>query len=679
MNNFLLEILTEELPYKFVESAISQLETSFTKLLSDNGLKYENIDVYGTPRRLAVIIRNLADKQEDVERDFRGPILSIALNPDGSYSQAAIGFAKKNQIEPENLYKKDNYIWAHIKQTGESARSILQKNIENLILSMQGAHFMRWKDYDVKFSRPIENVLALFNEEVLSLKIIDKEASDTTKGHRFSRIKEVKINNPLTYTEQLKEANVIVDQRERRDFIIKSATSKASEIGAEIHFEKMEELLDEVTYITEFPKPILCSFDEKYLAIPDIVNVTVMSTHQRYFPLYKNGKLLNHFITMANFVGDDDESIQNIQRGNQRVVCARLEDGIFFYNEDTKKPLSDKVNDLAGMTFQRDLGTLLDKTNRIIKLSEILCNELKLEKEDILRTALLCKADLSTKLVFEFTELQGFIGEDYALKSGEKPNVARGISEHYYPLNATSETAAGIEGQIVGIADKIDTICAVFLSTQENKKRRPTGSNDPLGVRRAVLGVLRTVLDGNLKIDILSLVKESVKLISEEFGIPVKPETIAEIEEFFINRLIVMFEKTYPQNILRACAELKNSALCNLNSYFERVKLTQGVSGNVIENALRVLRIMPKDYNNFREINTNLFVEDEEKNLYNFAINVSDPSQFEELSDYVAKFFDKVLVMDKDENIKENRISLLNLIKNKFEILCNFEYMSQRN
>ncbi len=458
--------------------------------------------------------------------------------------------------------------------------------------------------------------------------------------------------------------------------IVNLASKKAQETGAEIKFDP--ELLEEVTYLTEFPKPVMCNFKEKYLSIPDIVNTTVMECHQRYFPLYDSkGKLLNRFITMANFVGDDEKSLKNIQAGNERVISARLEDGVFFYNEDTKEPLEKKVEDLKGMTFQRNLGTLYDKTQRIIALCDIICDELRCEKQDILRCALLCKADLSTKLVFEFTELQGFIGEDYALKSGEKQNVAKGISEHYYPLNANSETALNLEGQIVGVADKIDTISAVFLSTQgDKKKKRPTGSNDPLGIRRAVLGVLRTILDADLKINLSNLIEKSVEILSKNFNIDLAPETVEEIEEFFINRLIIMFEKSYSQNILIAASGANVSPLADLNEYFKRVKVLEGFVKQdgfekILENANRTIRILPKNLVH-KEIDTKLFVAEEEKELYEIAQKTNSANDFETLSKSVEKFFDKVLVMDKDEKIKENRIALLNFVNNKFKILCDF-------
>ncbi|MBE7706326.1 MAG: glycine--tRNA ligase subunit beta [Cyanobacteria bacterium SIG30] len=661
MNNFLLEILVQELPYKFIPDAIRQLKDAFSKLLNENLIEYGNIDVYGTPRRLAVIIKDLAHAQKDIEKDARGPILSIAKDANGNYTPAALGFAKKNNVDEKNLYEKDNYIWAKIEIKGKSVKEILQDNIEKIILSMQGAHFMRWKDLDIKFSRPIENIVALFNEETLPLTVVDQTSTNTTRGLRFYN--DIKIKNPLTYIEQLKENHILVDQNERREKIVELANKKAEEIDAKVHFE--DDLLDEVTYLTEAPKPVLCSFDKKYLQIPDIVNVTVMAVHQRYFPLYdKNNKLLNNFITMANFVNDDEESIENIKRGNQRVVCARLEDGIFFYKEDSKDPLINKVENLKGMTFQRGLGTLYDKTQRILALCP--------DDENIKRCATLCKADLSTKLVFEFTELQGFIGEDYARKSGECEEVAKGISEHYYPLNATSEIASGKEGQIVGILDKIDTICAVFISTQDNKKKRPTGSADPLGVRRATLGVLRTILGTELKIDLTDLISKSLKLLSEEFNIEIKEETQKEIEEFFINRLIIMRNGKYETNVLEAVAGSIDSPLKDLKEYFKKVEKTLKLDAEVIENAKRVGRIIPKDKKEFRNVDEKLFKLDEEKELYKELLNTKDYDDFNNLARETSKFFDKVLVMDNDENIKENRIALLNEVNSKFKTLCDF-------
>lgn len=687
-NNFLLEILVQELPYQFIPSAESQLKSAFCKLLDESKLSYEGIKTYATPRRLAVLIKGLASSMEDVIKDVKGPILTIALDDKGNYTPAALGFAKKNGISTDALYKKDNYIWAKVEQKGKTSREILEENIKAVVMKLQGSHFMRWGYFEEKFSRPIENVVALLDDKVLDVELFDKKATNKTRGHRFSKIKEVEIKNPLEYVEILKTANVYADPEERKQVIIDLASKKAEEADCKIDFSNLDDLLDEVTYITEFPVPVVCEFKEEYLQIPDIVTVTVMSKHQRYFPLYeKTGKLSNKFITMANFTGTDEESFDNIKKGNQRVISARLEDGKFFYDDDVKTSLEEKLPALSGMTFQRGLGTLLDKTRRIEKLADFISDELKIsDKKDILRAAKLCKADLSTKLVFEFTELQGFIGENYALKSGEKENVALAVKEHYFPLGASSDLPSKIEGQIVSIADKIDTVSAVFLSTQnDKKKKRPTGSNDPLGVRRAILGILKTIINYGLKLNLEKLTEYSLKLISEEFNIQIEPETLPEIFDFIYGRLNVIYEKTYDNDVLLSCRELH--PLVDLNDWLKRVDsvnkfVKSSDLSDILEAVNRVLRITA-GHKISGEIDRALFAFDEEKELYKALLNAPEFNyqNIVEIRTFVEplnKFFDKVLVMDKDEKIKNNRLNLLISLSDKFNSICDFSKIVTR-
>ena len=679
--DFLLEVLVQELPYKFIPSAIVQLESSFEKLFKENGLEHGKIKVYATPRRLAVLVDDLALSQQTVSKDVKGPILNIAKTESGNFSPAAIGFAKKNNVELSDLYEKDNYIWAKIEIKGNSTVDILKANVENLILKLQGAHFMRWAYNSEKFSRPIENVVALLGNEIVDLKILEKTATNKTVGHRYSINRELTVDEPKNYIEILKKGNVIVNQDERRNLIVELAKKCAFENNLEIKFDNMEELLEEVTFINEFPVPVLCDFSEKYLQVPEIVTTTVMTQHQRYFPLWdKNGKLSNHFITMANYVGSE---FSNIKAGNQRVICARLEDGVFFYQEDTKTKLVDKLENLKGMTFQKGLGSLFDKTQRLIDLSSKIADALNIsQKEDILRVAKLSKCDLSTKLVFEFTELQGFIGQDYALVDGEKENVARGISEHYFPLGANGELASSIEGQVVSIADKIDTICALFISTQgANKKKRPTGSNDPLGARRAAIGILRTVIENKLNINLEDLIKYSIDVLSKEFSIEVETTLFDELKEFFVQRLVFMYEKEFSANIINSISGF--NPLANLAEFIKRAEILTKYQADsnfalIKENATRVSRIL-KD-NNFNLVNEKLFVLDEENALYGAILNHKTENELDlyiqslkSLIQPTANFFEKVLVMDKDENIKNNRIALLNKLKEKFSVVCDFE------
>ncbi|GBF22898.1 glycyl-tRNA synthetase beta chain [Candidatus Gastranaerophilus sp. (ex Termes propinquus)] len=686
-NNFLLEILTEEMPYRFIPNACAQLELAFCELLKSYNLAFEEIKVYATPRRLAVAIDGLEAGQEDVEKTLKGPVLNMARDPSGKLTPQGLGFAKKNGVLENELYEEDGYIWAKVKQSGKSTKEILAQNAESIVLKLQGPYFMRWGHSDIKFSRPIENVLALFNDDVLPLTIAAKTSGRSTLGHRFSKHKEIKIKSPESYLKQLEEGNVIADPKVRKARIVELAAKKAEEVGAVIKFENYSELLDEITYITEYPVPVLCDFDEKYLEIPDIVTTVVMIKHQRYFPLYsKDGKLLNKFITMANFVGEDEESFKNIRAGNQRVVVARLDDGIFFYREDTKNKLEAKLEDLRGITFQKGLGSLYDKTMRIVMLSKYICETLDKNPEDTLRAALLSKCDLASCLVFEFTELQGFIGSDYARVSGENENVSTGVLEHYYPLNATSELAKSAEGQIVGIADKVDTVCAVFLTTQgDKKKKRPTGSQDPLGVRRAVLGILRTIASGGLEINLLNIIEKACHTLCSEFSITLEPETLDEIKEYFISRLISLLsqDSTYRADVLEACTKnTGKGVLEDLSDYISRVQTVSALvkGGNFTkfsENAVRVIKIT--NHTTATPPDEALLTTQEEKELYRVACSIKQSESHQALAadllglaHSVDSFFERTLVMDEDENTRKNRIALLNFVKEKFGILCDF-------
>lgn len=659
MSIYLLEVGTEELPYKFIPQAIEQLNSGFTNFLNDNKVNFSDIKVYATPRRLAVIIDGLETKTADEEKVVKGPIKNVAFDENGNLTKAGEGFARKNSLTKDDLYIEDNYVYAKIIVKGKSIAELLQENVPSIFMKLQGSHFMRWGYNDEKFSRPIKWIVSILDNEEVKIKIIDKESSIYTRGHRFAQQKVV-IGDPREYVETMRNACVIVDQEERKQIIVQKAKEEAAKLGAEPYYT--DDLLEEVTFITEYPVPVICEFDPVFLSIPEEVTVTVMAVHQRYFALYKNGKLINKFITMTNYIGTEFE---NIKAGNVRVIKARLDDAVFFFNEDTKKPLAEYVEALKGVTFQKGMGTMYDKTQRLIKLSKDISNDLNVDSANIERTALLCKADLTTNLVFEFTELQGFIGADYARVSKENDKVVQGIKEHYFPLNAESETAKGTEGQIVGIADKIDTVCAVFAAG-----KKPTGSSDPLGVRRAALGVIRTILDAGLKVDIDKYIKESLKLL------PIQRDCAEEVNEFFIQRMIIFLSEKYNKNALEACA-IKNP-LTDIADYVQRVEIIQNLDSPVLlENANRVIRII-KDCKAVN-VNETYFKENIEKTLYNEILNIKESSDYKEylknleaLNPIVTKFFDDVLVMDKDENVKQNRIALLTLLKEKYEYLTDF-------
>lgn len=659
MSKYLLEVGTEELPYKFIPSAIEQLNKGFTTFLNDNKVKFSDVKVYATPRRLAVIVDGLENKTEDEEKIVKGPIAKVAFDEAGNLTKAGEGFARKNNLSKEDLYVEDNYVHAKIVIKGKPIAELLQENVPSIFMKLQGSHFMRWGYNDEKFSRPIKWIVSILDGNEVKIKIIDKESSNHSRGHRFST-QDILIKHPDNYVEEMKKAHVIVDQAERKQIIVEKAKEEAAKLGAVPYYT--DDLLEEVTFITEYPVPAVCEFDPVYLDIPEEVTVTVMAVHQRYFALHKDGKLINKFITMTNYIGDE---FKNIKAGNVRVIKARLDDAVFFFKEDTKKPLVDYVEALKGVTFQKGMGTMFDKTQRLIKLSNAIAGDLNVPTKDVERTALLCKADLTTNLVFEFTELQGFIGADYARVSKEDDKVVQGIKEHYFPLNAESETAKGIEGQIVGIADKIDTVCAVFAAG-----KKPTGSSDPLGVRRAALGVIKTILDGELKIDVDKYIKEALKLL------PIQRDCADEVNEFFVQRMIIFLADKYNKNVLEACS--KKNPLKDIADYVQRVQVVSEMnSPQLNENANRVIRIL-KDSTG-ENVNEKYFVEPIEKILYNAINNIDENvnynkylEELESLNSTVSKFFEDVLVMDKDENVKNNRIALLSLLKGKYEHLTDF-------
>lgn len=663
MSRYLLEIGTEELPYKFIPQAIDQLKSGFENFLKNSSVGFDLVEVLATPRRLAVIIHGLDIKQPDEEKIVKGPIKNVAYDDDGNLTKAGLGFGNKFGVMASNLFLKDNYIHAKIFSKGKYTSELLQENVPQIVLKLQGPHFMRWANFDEKFSRPIRWIVSILDNKEVPVKIIDVESSKYTRGHRFSE-QNIKISNAVEYVELLRKAHVIVDQNERKNLIIDLAKKAASDLDAETQYD--EDLLDEVTYLCEYPVPVVCDFNEKYLDIPEKVTVTVMASHQRYFALYKEGKLLNKFITIANYIGND---FSNIKAGNERVIVARLDDAIFFFKEDTKKPFEKYVDTLKGVTFQKGMGSVYDKTQRVIKLSKLIANNLGETSPTVERTALLCKADLTTSLVFEFTELQGFIGADYARISGENEKVAQGIKEHYFPLNAESDLAESVEGQIVGIADKLDTICAVFVDG-----KKPTGSSDPLGVRRAALGIIKTIITKYLNLDLSNLIKNSVEML------PKSADVVAQVEEFFVQRLLIFLGENYRKDVLEACSNNRNP-LSDLCDFVQRVRfLTELINfsdfGRLIESSNRISRILKNDVN--EQVNPALFTCDAEINLFENIKHIKETTYetlFTGLRDAnpsIEKFFEDVLVMDNNENIKNNRLAMLTMLNNKYKLIADF-------
>jgi len=678
LNKYLLEIGTEELPYKFISSAMSQLKTAFEKLFEENKVEYSEITTYGTPRRLTVVVEGVSDSQPDMVSEIKGPPANIAFDSEGKLTGAGMGFAKKCGVSAETLVKKQvgnvEYVFAEIKQEGKQTAELLEKAVPEIILNIQGARFMRWANLDIKFSRPIRWIVSLFGDKEVSFKIGNAVAGRTSRTHRFAKNKEISVQNADTYLESLYQEQVIVDQNRRKkeikELIIQAAASKGGTAAIS------EELLDEVTNLVEWATPVIGTFDEKYLKITEDVIVCVLAHHQRYFPVFdKDGKLLNYFITIANH---DSSNIENIKKGNEKVVKPRLDDAIFFYNEDTKRSMTGRVEDLKGVTFQKGLGNLYEKTLRIANISGFIAEKSSQPqeiKEKAEKAALLCKADLLTNLVREFTELQGIIGGDYAKLDGEDTLVWQGVREHYMPVSADGEIASSITGQIVGIADKIDTICGVFALG-----KAPTGSADPLGLRRASLGIINTVISKNLPVNLNELINHAVSI--QPLEIQDKEKLCSQIQEFislrFKNQLVETYKNDLVDAVFSSCQEL--SSLIETISKIEKLKnlVAQDCYKSFHEAANRILKII-KNQNFSENIDENLFVIEEEKLLWQKAKNILPTENIDEIIEkikdilpQIEMFFEKVLVMDKDEKIKQNRINMLGLLSKKFLSIADF-------
>ncbi|MDD3149581.1 MAG: glycine--tRNA ligase subunit beta [Candidatus Gastranaerophilales bacterium] len=682
MAKYLVEIGTEELPYKFIPSAEKQLKEFFEKALEENRIEYKNVDTYGTPRRLAVIINQISLTQPDMKKIIKGPPAKIAFDENGNLTKAGEGFAKKQNIPAENIYKENvdgvDYLFAKIEEKGQPTRELLKILVPELILKLQGSHFMRWGDFDTKFSRPIRWIVSLLDNEEIKISIENIISSNYSKGHRFTENNSVKIHSPETYLDDLYKANVIVDTKKRKQKVIEEAKKVAEKINGEVYLS--DDLVDEVSYINEWPIGVLGEFSQEYLKVPQEVIITVMASHQRYFPVFEKEtkNLKNCFVTMANYTGTEFE---NIKKGNERVVKARLDDAIFFYNEDTKTKLETKIPKLKGITFQKGLGTVGDKVERIKTLAEYISEETKLsfsDKTNVKRTAELAKADWVTNLVFEFTELEGIIGSKYAKIDNETEDVCKGIKEHYMPLSADGELANTITGQIVGIADKTDTICSVFAIG-----KIPTGSADPLGLRRASLGILLTIINKNIQIDLSKLIEKSINTLPAEVKIENKQKLQEQIETFIIQRLKNYYNDKYRYDVIDAVFEAKNP-LINLHDTICRLEILAKIVekdnySSIHESANRISRLI-KNQEISNTPDDSLFVQDIERQLSNCIKSIDETKlsysklvqKLEDAVPIIEKFFDDVLVMDKDEKIKNNRIALLGSIQQKFLKIADF-------
>ena len=665
--DLLFEIGAEEIPAGFMPNILGQLKQLAETKLNDAHLPFESIATYGTPRRLALIVKGLADTSAEISERHKGPSASIAYDADGNATKAAIGFARGKGLDVADLVVEDGYIYAETKTAGVPAKDIVTDMLPQLITGLNFPKSMHWGNLDAKFVRPVRWLVALLDEEVIPVEFATVKSGNVTRGHRFLGADEITIKNAASYVETLKENFVMVDQDARRELISKQLHDIAASKNASIVWD--DDLLEEINYLVEWPTALCGGFEESYLALPDAAIITPMKDHQRYFPLVdQDGKLLPMFLTVRN---GSDHSIEVVQAGNERVLRARLDDAKFFFNEDRKKPLIDRQDGLTKIVFQEGLGNLADKTERLLTLGRVFSEECELHEDArvvLERATELAKTDLTTGMVTEFTELQGVMGKEYALLDGESPEVAEAIFEQYLPRFAGDVLPQTEAGKVLSIIDKIDNIVATF-----SRGLIPTGSQDPYALRRQTIGILNILLNSEWNISLRPVIVESMNLLN----VPAdkQDELLGQVEEFITLRLKNIFlDREVPHHVIDLL--LSNNEL----SVADAEGLVKALLANRIDENVELVQAFTRMYNLVKDVtytgvDESLLKEDAERALYEMATKASEASiDAWDKNDYDAvvavpatlvpainKFFEDVMVMDKDEAIKANRLQLVRL------------------
>ncbi|WP_417088308.1 glycine--tRNA ligase subunit beta [Megamonas funiformis] len=677
--DLLLEIGTEEVPAHFMPGILAQLKEKATAKFQEMRLDFDEVTTLGTPRRTALLVKNLAETQQGASSEYKGPSTAIAFDKDGNPTKAAIGFARGKKVDVADLVVKDGYVYAVSSEEGKQTVELLPTLLKELVEGLNFPKNMRWGDLDFRFVRPLRWLVALYDEEVIDFTVANVTSGRVSRGHRFLSEGDFTINKASDYEQACKDAFIIVDQEKRRD-IIKAQIEEIAK-AHNGHAEITEDLLEEVIYLVEYPTALCGTFEDKYLKLPKEAVMTPMRDHQRYFPvLDDNNNLLPLFITVRN---GGDYCLDKVQHGNERVLRARLADAQFFFDEDRKHSLYDYVEKLKTVVFQEGLGTIYDKANRLAELSAFIGEKVNATEDEIKttkRAAILAKADLVSAMVCEFTELQGIMGREYALLDGEGQEVATAIYEHYMPRFAGDAEPASVAGRLVSLADKMDNIVATF-----SRGLVPTGSQDPFALRRQALGIVHTIIEANYTISISEIADKAMDLLnitdSEK-----RAEIQKNVAEFFTLRLKnVLSDNDVRYDIIDAVLENADEvAGTYAKACVTAQEIASGVLNDAIQAFVRVGNISKKAENNV--INEALFTLDEEKALYNIYVAVAKDvetalnnkdyktaiDKMQELTAPINNFFDNVMVMDKDEQIKNNRLALLKNIDTLIKSVADF-------
>jgi glycyl-tRNA synthetase beta chain len=680
----LLEIGTEDLPARFLPSAMQQLKENSVRIFMEYYMPFNEIKTYGTPRRIAVIADGIPEMQEDRKKEVIGPSKKAAFDEQGNPTKAAAGFARSVGLQVEDLFvkstEKGEYVTAVIEEKGARIREILPEVFKKIVLSINLPKSMRWGDGSIRFARPIRWLMALFNNEAVSFEIEGIKSGNTTRGHRFLSPASFQMKEITSYRSLLANNCVIVDPEERKK-IIRKKIEKILEPFRENIIED-EELLDTVANLVEYPVPVVASFSEDYLKLPKELLITVMKGHQKYFAVQDTeGDITNHFIVISN---TSEENADTVRVGAERVIRARFEDARFYFMEDGKKPLSDRVEDLKKVTFQERLGSLYDKTERLVALAGYLSEKIiQSEKEVPVRAARLAKADLITGVVREFPELQGVMGKYYALGDGEGQAVAAALEEQYLPAHSGGRLPQTDAGAILSIADKMDSLTAFF-----SIGLIPSGSEDPFALRRQSLGIIAIMLTRGFDITLKELVHKAIETLRAE-----DPEEVKErVLKFFENRMEnVLSGRGYPSDVIQSVIRLSlDKPLKDILERIRIIKIFKDSAGynDFLAAIKRVNNIIPEKP--VPPVKDGLLIEEPEKTLKqnldsvksDLARRIADGNISDAinilpgLTPAINNFFDRVLVMDKNEEIRENRLSLLNDIWRTVSTVADFSKLS---
>jgi glycyl-tRNA synthetase beta chain len=678
----LLEIGTEEIPAAFLPKAIRDMNEIIRKEFSVRKIHHGDIRTMATPRRLCLCVADLSEKPEDQLVEKLGPAKGIAFDKDGNPSKAALGFARGQGVDIAELQtintEKGEYLCCRKKIIGEDTRSLLPEILLKLIVSIPFKKSMRWSNLEFRFARPIHWILSIYGGKTVPFTIENVASGNRSRGHRFMSPKPFVVKNMKEYLEKCRKNYVIVDPEERRKTIQDEAATMATEVDGSIFCT--DDLLQTITYITEYPTAVRGNFDKEFLKIPKEVLTTAMMSHQKYFPVVDSkGQLLPHFITINNTLARDPSVVA---RGNEKVIRARLADAKFFFDEDQKTPLEAHFDKLKQVVFHVQLGTSYEKVLRFREIARHITEKINPAlKESVDRTAVLAKADLETQMVCEFTELQGIMGREYALIAGENPIVAQAVYEHYLPVAAGGNLPETDEGAIVSIADKMDTIVGFF-----GINMIPTGTADPYALRRQALGIINIILNKQYALELSDLIEKGMAVYGNKMKRPAA-EIKSDVLEFFRGRFEnQIISLGHPYDVVNAVLDAGDS---DLAKSFKKIEAMEAFKSH---KDFAPLAIAFKRVGNIIKgaasgsVDPGRFDCDEEKRLFDAYLRIKDQvSGYINKDDYrsaltelalmrtpVDDFFENVLVMSKDETIKLNRLSLLKEISDLFHKIADF-------